>query len=55
MRAGPSKELLESISDMIMQRVAMQLPDDIRGVYADGMTTGAARHRCHDTGEICAG
>ena len=37
----PSKELLESISDMIMQRVAMQLPDDIRGVYADGMTSGA--------------
>ena len=29
----PNRELLESISDMIMERVAMQLPDEIKGVY----------------------
>ena len=29
----PSREVLDSISDMIMQRVAMLVPDDIQGVY----------------------
>ena len=40
----PSKELLESISDMIMQRVAMQLPDDIRGVYSESAIKRTVRH-----------
>ena len=40
----PSKELLESISDMIMQRVAMQLPDEIRGVYSENASKSAAQH-----------
>ena len=40
----PNKELLNSISDMIMQRVAMLVPDDIRGVYKEGATNSAARH-----------
>ena len=40
----PSKELLESISDMIMQRVAVQLPDEIRGVYSESAIKRAARH-----------
>lgn len=40
----PSKELLDSISDMIMQRVAMQLPEEIRGVYRDNSTKRAAQH-----------
>lgn len=31
----PSRELLDSISDMIMQRVAMLVPDEIRGVYSE--------------------
>ena len=39
----PSRELLESISDMIMQRVAMQLPDEIRGVYNEEAIKNAAR------------
>lgn len=30
----PSRELLESITDMIMQRVAQQIPNRYRGVYA---------------------
>ena len=38
----PSKELLESISDMIMERVAMQLPEDIRGVYGKDKTAQEA-------------
>ena len=42
----PSKELLESISDMIMQRVAMQLPEEIRGVYGSRAgIDGAAQPR----------
>ena len=42
----PSRELLESISDMIMQRVAMQLPEEIRGVYGSGAgIDGAAQRR----------
>ena len=40
----PNKELLDSISDMIMQRVAMQLPEEIRGVYRDNSTKRAAQH-----------
>ena len=40
----PSRELLDSISDMIMRRVAMQLPDEIRGVYSDEATKAAAQH-----------
>ena len=42
----PSRELLDSISDMIMQRVAMQLPEEIRGVYGSGAgIDGAAQRR----------
>lgn len=37
----PSKELLDSISDMIMQRVAMLVPADIRGVYGQVEASGA--------------
>lgn len=38
----PSKELLESITDMIMQRVALQLPREYQGVYASGYDDAAA-------------
>lgn len=41
----PSKELLDSISDMIMQRVAMLVPDDIRGVYRQAEASSAKRRR----------
>ena len=40
----PNKELLDSISDMIMLRVAMLVPDDIRGVYKEGATDSAERY-----------
>ena len=40
----PNKELLDSISDMIMQRVAMLVPEDIRGVYGEDATKSAAHH-----------
>ena len=40
----PSKELLESISDMIMQRVAVLVPDEIRGVYGEGATDSAEQY-----------
>ena len=39
----PSKELLDSISDMIMQRVATLVPEDIRGVYGQVEASGAER------------
>ena len=39
----PNKELLDSISDMIMQRVAMLVPEDIRGVYGEDATKSAAQ------------
>lgn len=42
----PSKELLDSITDMIMQRVALQLDSRYRGVYgAAGDAVGAAQER----------
>ena len=37
----PSRELLDSISDMIMQRVAMLVPDEIRGVYGESAKESA--------------
>ena len=39
----PNKELLDSISDMIMQRVAMLVPEDIRGVYGEDATKSGAQ------------
>ena len=41
----PSRELLDSISDMIMHRVAILVPDDIRGVYRQTETSGAEQRR----------
>ena len=40
----PNKELLDSISDMIMERVAMLVPDEIRGVYGERTAESAARN-----------
>ncbi len=38
----PSREVLESLTDMMMQRIAMLLPPDYRGAYASAVPGGAA-------------
>ena len=36
----PNKEVLESLSDMIMGRVAALLPESYQGVYKTGLSSG---------------
>jgi len=40
----PSKEDLDSLTDIIMYRVAALLPPEYRGVYNDGPEASASRH-----------